>query len=138
MGGGHPAAPTTIILGLQQSTRQADWQLARGERATATGLDTLQEKPTTSSGIPSPINDRLIDALFIVLSRIWEIRTEMDKLADDRMETADSEEGSEDFHRFRSPTRSDHSHGDEEDREEHPAPLSVSVTRSSKRLLCSV
>ena len=50
------------------------------------------------TGIPSPVNDKLIDALFSVSSRIREIRKEMDKLAEDSTET----DKSEDFYGFKS------------------------------------
>ena len=59
-----------LIPGLRRSARQADWQFARGEGAAATDLNTLEEKPSISSGIPSPINDRLFNALFSVSTRI--------------------------------------------------------------------
>ena len=53
---GHPTAPETIIPGLRRSA----WQADRRERAaTTTGFDAIQQKPTTVSRIPSPINDRL-------------------------------------------------------------------------------
>ena len=50
------------------------------------------------TGIPSPVNDKLIDALFSVSSRIREIRKEMDKLAEDSTETDESK----DFYGFES------------------------------------
>ena len=77
------------------------------------------------SGIPSPMNERLINALFSVSSRIREIRNEMDKLAEEGSDT-------EDLHGFKSPDPLIHSHEDEED-PGTPPPLSVLVTRSGKR-----
>ena len=83
-------------------------------------------------GIPSPMNNRLIDALFSVWLRIREIRNEMDKFADEGSETVASKDDSEDFHRFKSSDPSIHSHKDKQD-PRTPPPLSVSVTRSGKR-----
>ena len=84
------------------------------------------------------MNDKLIDALFSVSTRLRELRGEMDKLVVDKLELTNLEDECDndlvdDLNRFNSTPPSESSLKDTETPGEFHAPLMMSVTRSGKR-----